>query len=196
MHIEEVNLKHDLTDLEMAALARTQSQALGRKAAAESELGAIKKDFAGRIALAQAEVQNCSQSINTGWEMRNIKCLLVDERPEGWRLIIRTDNGHIAKRRRLEAHERQTKLFTQEEAEAQPQRRYVASALLHIDDPDWHEVDAAQVPLYADEVELLKDAKPPIQFMEAPGRSHRQIEAPSGETGAPPKRGRGRPRSK
>ncbi len=186
MHTEEVNLKHILTDQEMAGLARQQSSALGRKAAAEGELAAIKKDFGGRIALAQAEVQNCSQAVNTGWEMRNIKCLLLDERPEGFRLIVRADNGAVAKRRKLEPAERQMKLTDD------PPREYFASALLPVEDEAWA-TDVCQVPLYQDEVELLRMADPPIQFGPPPGRN-RQIEAPASDP--PPaeeKRGRGRP---
>lgn len=187
MHLEEVNLKHELTEGELASLAKQQSHALGKKAAAEAELAAIKKDFGGRIALAQAEVQNCSQSINTGWEMRNVKCILADERPEGWRLVIRVDNGHISKRRKLDPSERQMKLGDQAQA-----REYVASALLLVDDEDWKEADVAMVPLYQDEYDMLKSI-PSIKFGPPPGQT-RRIEAPAVENSQADRRGRGRPR--
>lgn len=190
MHIEEVNLRHDLTDSELAGLAKQQSQALGKKAAAEAELAAIKKDFGGRIALAQAEVTNHSQSINTGWEMRNIKCLLIDERPEGYRLLVRVDNGHVAKRRRLEPQERQMTLTADEP------RKFVASALLPVDDKEW-ETDMCQVPFYEDELEVLRRIQPPITFLPMTG-PRRQIEGPepTNNSNKEEKRGRGRPKKK
>lgn len=192
MHIEEVNLKHELTERELANLARQQSHALGKKAAAEAELGAIKKDFGGRIALAQAEVTNCSQAINTGWEMRNIKCILIDERPEGYRLVVRSDNGHVARRRKLEPHERQMNLAEQPQA-----RDFYATAVLVVDDEDW-KTDVCAVPLYEDEFELLKAVQPPLNFGPAPARGMRQIggTVSSDHKPDPPsnKPGRGRPR--
>lgn len=191
MHIEVVSLRHELTDSELAALAKMQSNALGKKAAADAELAAIKKDFGGRIALAEAEVTNYSQSINTGWEMRNVNCILIDERPEGYRLVVRSDNGHIAKRRRLGPEERQMKIGDNPEL-----RTFVASALLPVDDETWTETDVFQVPLYQDELDMLRLAKPVIQFAPPPGR-HRQIEAPGADsTQSTDKPGRGRPKKK
>jgi hypothetical protein len=185
MHIEEVSLRHELTDRELAQLAKGQANAIEKKTAAEGELGAIKKDYAGRIALAQAEVSNISQRVNAGWEMRSIKCLLIDERPEGYRLIVRTDNGHIAKRRKLNPEERQMKLVPPEEQRAE--RPLVASALLKVDDPDWHDADMAQVTFYEDEVEALRGAQPPVEFVALNPRGTRQIEAAAADA---KKRGR------
>ena len=184
MHLEDVSLKYTLTDAEITALAREQVAAIGKVGTCEQELDSIKKDYAGRIAIAKAEVQTCCQAINTGWEMRNIKCLLIDERPEGYRLVVRTDNGHVAKRRKLDPSERQMNLREQVGA---AHRTLVGSALLKVDDPDFKDHDNIQVPFYQDEMDMLRDVQPPIQFMAGPGR-HRQLEAPAEE-----KRGRGRP---
>lgn len=170
MHSEDVSLKHTLTDKEMGQLARDQAGAIEKRMVAESELGAIKKDYAGRIALANAEIGSISARVNSGWEMRNVKCLLVDERPNGYRLIIRTDNGHIARRRKLEPEERQMKLTDSPPA---PGSGPTLVALLPIDDENWAE-DFAEVPLYEDEAAALKDAG--IQFRQmVPNRL--QIEA-------------------
>jgi hypothetical protein len=160
MQIENVMLKHSLTDGEMAALARSQAQSFGRVKALEDELNAVKKDYAGRIALAQAEVSGISSRVNTGFEMRDIRCLLLDERPEGYRLVVRLDNGHIARRRHLNPEERQLKLdmdatkigqgFT-----ATPSKDLCFSALLPVDEESW-DVDVFQVGLYQDEADELK----------------------------------------
>lgn len=149
MLIEAVNLKHVLTDKEMADMARAQAQAIDRLNVAEGDLSAIKKQYAGTIALARAEIGSLSARVQTGFDMRNIRCLLLDERPEGYRLVVRLDDGHIAIRRRLEQHERQLKLTTDEP------REFTHQATLKVDAEDW-DADVVQVLLYLDEAEELQ----------------------------------------
>jgi hypothetical protein len=156
MIIEEVQLRHDLSDNEMAGLARQQANAIEKLKVHENELGAIKKDYGGRIALAQAEIGSISSRVNQGWEMRNVKCLLCDERPEGYRLVIRTDNGHIARRRKLNPEERQIKLSTD------APRPMAFSVLLPVDDDGW-DTDFYECALYADEAEALRHI-PDLEF--------------------------------
>jgi hypothetical protein len=150
MVIEEVQLKHQLTDFEMAALARSQSQAFGKLKALEDEIAAIKKDYAGRLALSNAEISSIASRVNTGFEVRNIRCLLLDELPEGYRLTVRTDNGHVARRRKLNPEERQIKL-----TDTEP-RSFTHQATLPVDDETW-DVDVTQILLYEDEAAELKD---------------------------------------
>lgn len=169
MVIEEVNLKHVLTDSELAGLARAQAQAIDKLKSTEADLAAIKKDFGGRIALANAEVGSISTRVNAGFEMRNIRCLLLDERPEGYRLVVRTDNGHIERRRKLNPEERQLKLSTE------PPKPFAFSALLPVDDPTW-ETDIFQVALFADEADELRNV-PHIELVAIVPR--RAIEPPA-----------------
>ncbi len=149
MTLEEVQLRHDLTDNEMAGLARKQANAIESLKVTKGEVDAIKKDYGGRIALAEAEIGSISGKVNAGWEMRTVKCLLVDERPEGYRLVIRTDNGHVARRRKLEPEERQLKLTTE------PPRPPAFSVILSVDDEGW-DVDFYEAALYQDEAESLR----------------------------------------
>lgn len=89
MLIQEVSLKHTLTDKEYADLAKSQARALDTVRSKKADLESVKKSLAGDIAVAEAEVQQLSGKIHTGWEMRNVRCLLLDERPEGYRLVVR-----------------------------------------------------------------------------------------------------------
>jgi hypothetical protein len=164
---EDVQLRHDLTDAEMAGLARKQANAIEQAGVLKKDLEAIKKDFGGRIALAEAEIGGISSRVNSGWEMRNIKSILVDERPEGYRLVIRTDNGHIARRRKLNPEERQIKISTD------TPKPLAFSVLLPVDDTGW-ETDFYEVPLYEDEAEALRHV-PNLTFK--PIVNRRQIEA-------------------
>lgn len=158
MHTEEIQLKHTLADSELAKLAKDQANAIERKKGLELEVISIKKDYAGRVAIADSEIAMFSARVNAGWEMRNVRCIIADHRPEDYRLVIRTDNGHIAIRRKLEPEERQMKLSTD------APRQYAAAAILTVDDENW-DVDAAQVPLYDDEIEILGKIRPAIQFL-------------------------------
>lgn len=158
MVIESVSLKHMLTDFEMAALARSQAQAFDKLKVAENDLAAIKKDYGGRIALANAEIGSLSARINTGFEHRDIPCLLLDERNEGYRLVVRTDNGHIARRRKLNPEERQLKLSTD------PPKHFEFVATMAVDDETW-DVDVYECGLYADEADMIR-ACPDVQLRE------------------------------
>ena len=153
---EDVSLKHEFVDSEMAALAKTQAQAIERLGVQKKELEFIKKDYAGRISQAESEMAAISARINVGWEMRNVRCLLIKERPEGFCLTVRLDNGHIARRRILEPHERQISLTTS------PPAPLAFSVLLPVDDKTW-DVDFFEAALYDDEVAAMKDI-PGLEF--------------------------------
>ena len=164
---DDLSIKHRYSDHEMAELARTQSRKLAEKGVLESELGAVKKDFAGRIETCDAQVKSLSARISANFEYRNQKCLLLDERPDGFRISIRLDTGRIVKRRKLSPEERQVELTTEE---PEP---YVAIAMLPVDDEDWHDVDLYQCPVKQDEFEALRgvvemhEYKPPTAMISA-----------------------------
>jgi len=80
--------------------------------------------------------------------MRNVRCLIMNERPEGYRLIVRLDNGHVARRRKLEAEERQIKLTDVYDP-------FVAVAILQVDDETW-EAEYCQVQIRQDEFDALR----------------------------------------
>jgi hypothetical protein len=169
MTTEEVNLRHSLTDKELAALAKQQAEGLQQKRLAESEFESIRTVYKARITEAEALVQGISARVQSGFEMKNVRCMIANERPEGYRLVIRLDTGHIAIRRKLEAEERQIKLTEVNEP-------FVAVALLPIDDPNWNDADVFQCPVRQDEFDALRllpdirmaDIKPVRAQIEAP----------------------------
>lgn len=168
MKIEDVSIKHQLTDSEMAALAREQAQAYDKKTTLESDLKAVTGDLKAQVLSADAAIKSISQRVHSGMEYRYIKCLLVDERPVGMRLTIRTDNGHIWKRRKLTSDERQ--LTITDEAP----KPYAVVVVLPVDDDGW-DADQAQVPLYSEEFELLRGL--PDVAVQQDGKPVAQLEA-------------------
>jgi hypothetical protein len=148
MTTEEISLKHKITDKEMAGLAREQSEALQNKSVAESDLKSITTAYKAKIEEAQAKVNGLSARIQSGYEFKNVRCIIANERPEGYRLTIRLDTGHIATRRKLDQAERQIKLTEIHDP-------FVAVALLPVDDETW-ETDAYQMPVRQDEFDALR----------------------------------------
>lgn len=157
MTTEEINVKHSITDKEMAELARDQSRQIQMKRSHEAEFAQIKTSYKAKIEEAEASIQRIAISIQGGFEMRNVRCLIANERPEGYRLVIRLDNGHIVSRKKLHADERQIKL-------AEVNDPFVAAALLMVDDEAW-ETEGFLCPLRQDEFDALRQL-PDVQMQE------------------------------
>jgi len=167
MKTDTISMKHEYTDSELAGLSREISNAFNAKNCLEKEFDGVRQDYKAQITAKEAVIASLSARISGGFEMQSIKCLLLDERPAGYRLVVRLD----------------MKITDQ----APPE--YVATALLRVDDEGW-DVDVAQVPLYLDELEALRElADVTIQVIG--NRSAGQIEAP-GAGPEKPKKGGGR----
>ena len=153
MKTDQLSLKHEYNDHEMASLSREISRSLSDKLTLEKELEGVRADYKARITGQDALIASLSARISCGFEMQSQKCVLLDERQDGsglngYRLIVRADTGHVIRRRKLEPHERQTELPLEVSPEC------VAIATLPNDDESWP-VPSVQVPLYQDEYEAL-----------------------------------------
>lgn len=177
MKTDTISMKHEYSDPELAQLSRDIANALNRRSSLETEFDSVKQDYRAQITAQDALVSSLSARVSSGFEMQPVKCILFDERPAGYRLVVRLDTGHVYRRRKLDPEERQMKITDQ----APPE--YVATALLRVDDEGW-DVDVAQVPLYLDELEALREL---ADVTVAPARS----EAP-GAGPEKPKKGGGR----
>lgn len=160
MTTEEFSVKHSITDKEMADLAREQSRQLQLRSSLEADFKQIKTSYKSKMEEADAGIKRIAISIQGGFEMRTVRCIIANERPEGYRLVIRTDNGHIVLRKKLEQAERQIKLTEVNDP-------FVAAALLIIDDEQWQE-DFFQCPLRADEFEALRGC-PDVRMLDLKG---------------------------
>ena len=118
-------------------------------------------------------------------EMQLVKVLLLDERLDGYRLSVRTDTGHIYRRRKLEQAERQLTITDA------PPKQYHCAVMMHVDDDQW-KVDIALVPLFEDEWDALREL-PDVtlqQMFNVPAPL--EIEAPADEPPAPAPKGKGK----
>lgn len=150
MKLDDVAIKHIFTEHDIAELAREQARALSEVSTLENDLKSVKKDYESRMAAQASKVNSLSTRINSGFEMRTVKCLILDHRLEGYRLLVRTDTGHVVKRRKLDPHELQMNL----ESEEQPE--LTSPAVLVIDDNLWPE-DSCSVGLTESEWSQLRN---------------------------------------
>lgn len=149
METDSIQIKHSFSDHELAKMGREQAEKIDRKSTLEVEFNGIKKQYASDIAAADTDIKKISARVYSGWEMRSINCLVLDHRHTGYRLLIRLDNAHIAKRRKLSVDEMQMKINT----EKPPALTVIAT--LHVDAEDW-DVDATEVHLTDEEFERFK----------------------------------------
>jgi hypothetical protein len=99
MKTELLSLKHEFNDHEMADLSREISRSLNDKTTLEKELDSVRADYKARITGQEALISSLSARINSGFRMDSVRCLLLDERDDGHRLVVRADTGHIVSRR-------------------------------------------------------------------------------------------------
>ena len=185
MQTDQISMKHEYSDSEFAALSHDIANALHRKKNLDDELNSVKKDFQAQIAAQESLISSLSTRISSGFEMQLVKVLLLDERLEGYRLSVRTDTGHIYRRRKLEQAERQLTI-----ADAPP-KQYHCAVMMHVDDDQW-KVDIALVPLFEDEWDALREL-PDVtlqQMFNVPAPL--AIEASADDPPAPAPKGKGK----
>jgi hypothetical protein len=75
---------------------------------AEDEFNNAKTAHKARVSRIDADISDCTRRVTSGYEMRNVKCVLLKFRPDAdSALIVRTDNGRVMKKRKLEPEEKQ-----------------------------------------------------------------------------------------
>lgn len=123
--------------------------------AAEDQLNSVKADHKNTVMKLEADMNKCAQRVTSGYEMRNIPCLILKARPDNESLlIVRTDNGRVLKRRKMNADERQIKIS------AEPPEVFEFEVDLYDDaDGDIAVEVASEVPLTKREAHELKDVE-------------------------------------
>lgn len=121
---------------------------------AEEQFNNVKADHKATVTKIEADVSKCNIRITSGYEMRQIKCLLLKFRPDAESaLIIRIDNGRVLRKRKLDSDEKQLKLTTE------PAPAFVFEADFFEDTAgDMAEMIADHVPLTEKEAHELREA--------------------------------------
>lgn len=153
MEISNELVRYNFSQAETVDLAREQARYFNERSAAEDQFNSVKADFKNTITKLEADINRCAQRVTSGYEMRTIRCLVLKSRPDNESLLIlRTDNGRVYKRRKMNADERQIPISTE------PPELYEFEVDLYEDaDGDIATEVAADVPLTAKEAKELKD---------------------------------------
>lgn len=103
--------KYVLNEDEKKAIALTMAQKVSEVNQAEDDKKSVMSDFKSRIDGLSAEVNRSATLLNNGYEMRTIKCEVVPDYTLKVFKMIRTDNGEVAKERRMTSDDLQNQLF-------------------------------------------------------------------------------------
>ena len=104
-------VKYILNDDEKKEIAITMAQKVTELNQAEDDKKSVVSDFKSRIDGLQAEVNRSATLLNNGYEMRNIKCEVIPFYSEKVFRYMRTDNGEIAKERKMTSDDMQRKII-------------------------------------------------------------------------------------
>lgn len=148
-HSESV--KYTFTPGEMVKIAKEQAQHMNELSSLEEQFENIKAAQKSKVTKIEAEVSDCTRKITSGYEMRMVKCLVLKFRPDkDHALVIRTDNGRVLRKRRLEDDEKQLKINTGEPEEFAFEADFFADT-----EGDLSELVADHVPMTQKEAEAL-----------------------------------------
>ncbi|MDH5297865.1 MAG: hypothetical protein OEV91_02485 [Desulfobulbaceae bacterium] len=112
----EEYVKYVFSEEEKREIAEKMAQTVTEANDLEEQKKAVAKDFDGRIQTAKNLVHSSDQKLNSGYEMRNIKCLVEKDYEARTATYTRTDNGEIVRKRVLSVGELQMTLPASEEA--------------------------------------------------------------------------------
>ncbi len=107
-------MKYQFSQDEMVKIAQEQARHHNDKGRLENELDQIKQDYKAKLTLVESQISGCTLRITSGYEMRQVKCVVLKFRPdEKSKLIVRTDNGR-ARMVKMQEEEKQLTLSTEE----------------------------------------------------------------------------------
>ena len=102
--------KYILSEDEKKEIALTMAQKVSEVNQKEADKKSVTSDFTSQINSLTAEVNRSATLLTNGYEMRTIKCEIVADYDQKVFKMIRTDNGEVAKERRMSSDDFQMSL--------------------------------------------------------------------------------------
>ncbi len=113
---DTIQVKYVFSNQETVDIAKEQGRHMQAMSRLEEEFDSQKAAQKNAVMRLEADISDCTRKIMSGYEMRNIRCLLLKARPDNESLlVVRTDNGRVVSRRKMNADERQIKITTDPE---------------------------------------------------------------------------------
>lgn len=107
-------VKYNFSQPELIELSREQNRYFNEKKEADDNFASVRSDYKNIVTKLEADINRVGQRVTSGYEMRQIKCLVLKSRPDNDSLlIVRLDNGRVYKRRKMNADERQIPISTE-----------------------------------------------------------------------------------
>ncbi|OEU62405.1 MAG: hypothetical protein BA867_09650 [Desulfobacterales bacterium S5133MH16] len=92
-------VKYIFSENEKKEIATEMAQKVTELQQAEDDKKAIMSDFKSKIDGIQANVRNAATKLNSGYEMKSIKCEIVPNWAEKVWESLREDNGEVARKK-------------------------------------------------------------------------------------------------
>ena len=110
--IETVQVEYRFNSDELVQLARDGARAHTDKANLEARFEVAKKQHKADVEMKDAEITRANLAVTQGYELRDIKCVVLKFRPdENHLMVVRTDNGRVTKHRKMRDDEKQISLL-------------------------------------------------------------------------------------
>jgi hypothetical protein len=103
-------VKYFFTEEERRDLATELAQKVSDQQIAEDEKKAIMSDLKSKIDSLAAQSNSLATRLNSGYEMRHIKCEVIKDFKNGRVQHMRTDTGEIVRDRKMTDEDRQLKV--------------------------------------------------------------------------------------
>ena len=100
-------VKYRFTENEKKEIASEMAQKVSELQQAEDDKKAIMSDFKSKIDGIQANVNNAATKLNSGYEMRSVKCEIMPNWAKKVWEYIREDNGTVAREKAMTADDLQ-----------------------------------------------------------------------------------------
>lgn len=157
MEISKEQVRYDFSPQERAEWSIEASRHYNGVKELKEQLGSIKDDYKHKISVLESDMTRCMGKVTSGYEMREIRCLILKFRPDNDSLlIVRTDNGRVMKRRRMNNDERQLTMTAEP-----PELLEYETDFYEDTSSDIAELTAENVPLTAKEAKELTEALGP-----------------------------------
>lgn len=148
-----ISVKYVFSNEETIAIAKDQGRHMQEMQKKNEELDGVKSSYKSILMRLEADVSDCTRRLMSGYEMRDIRCIVLKFRPDNDSvMIVRTDNGRVVKRRKIDAMERQATITTDK-----PEVYAYECDLYEDTDSDIATMVAEDVPLYEAEAKELSD---------------------------------------
>lgn len=101
------SLRYRFSENEITEIARKQADHFRERAILEEEKKRVANQYKTRIETIESEIEGCTESITTGYEIRQVECNVYWHRPErGMKTLIRLDTLEIVRVAAMSEHER------------------------------------------------------------------------------------------